>query len=207
MINRPPRRGSWVVISTVRGSLQCTQAGTAVVSWPQVRWWMRAGGRPRRSTTGRPRSSGRAVPGRIPCPCRSRGSAHRGPLLVSLASEDIFLDEPGQPGPPGPCVEYRGPRRGRRSSHPGKYVTHDQGRPRVAEQVGGSGDRAGHSLIPGRVRSCDSASCGPCGVRAATSRPRSGGSDLYAPPRGHDRGRARGRSRRGAPVPLARLEG
>ena len=29
--------------------------------------------------------------------------------------------------------------------------------------------------------------------------PRSGGSALYAPPRGHDRGRARGRSRRGRP--------
>jgi hypothetical protein len=30
-------------------------------------------------------------------PCRSRGTAH-GPLLVSLAGEDIFLDKPGQPG-------------------------------------------------------------------------------------------------------------
>ena len=61
--------------------------------------------------------------------------------------------------------------------------------------------------IPGRVRSCDNASSGACEVRAATSRPRSGGSGLYAPPRGHDQGRARGRWPRGAPVPLARLEG
>ena len=61
--------------------------------------------------------------------------------------------------------------------------------------------------IPGRVRSCDNGSSGACEVRAATSRPRSGGSGLYAPPRGHDQGRARGRLPRGAPVPLARLEG
>ena len=61
--------------------------------------------------------------------------------------------------------------------------------------------------IPGRVRSCDNASSGACEVRAAISRPRSGGSGLYAPPRGHDQGRARGRWPRGEPVPLARLEG
>ena len=61
--------------------------------------------------------------------------------------------------------------------------------------------------IPGRVRSCDNGSSGVCEVRAGTSRPRSGGSGLYAPPRGHDQGRARGRWPRGAPVPPARLEG
>jgi len=61
--------------------------------------------------------------------------------------------------------------------------------------------------VSGRVRSCDNASSGACEVRAATSRPRSGGSGLYAPPRGHDQGRARGRWPRGAPVRLARLEG
>ena len=66
--------------------------------------------------------------------------------------------------------------------------------------------RRGRSL-PGRLRSCDNASSGACEARAATSRPRSGGSGLYAPPRGHDQGRARGRWPRGAPVPLARLEG
>jgi hypothetical protein len=57
------------------------------------------------------------------------------------------------------------------------------------------------------VRSCDNASFAACEVRAATSPPRSGGSGLYAPPRGHDQGRARGRWLRGAPVPLARLAG
>jgi hypothetical protein len=61
--------------------------------------------------------------------------------------------------------------------------------------------------IPGRVRSCDSASSGACEVRAAISRPRSAGSGLYAPLRGHDQGGARGRWPRGAPVPLARLAG
>ena len=60
---------------------------------------------------------------------------------------------------------------------------------------------------PGRVRSCDSASSGACEVRAAISRPRSGGSGLYAPLRGHDQGRAHGRWPRGVPVPLARLAG
>ena len=60
--------------------------------------------------------------------------------------------------------------------------------------------------IPGRVRPCDIASCGARGVRAATSRPRSGESVLYAPRRGHDQGRARARWPPGAPVPLTRLE-
>jgi hypothetical protein len=58
-----------------------------------------------------------------------------------------------------------------------------------------------------RVRSCDNASSGACEVRAATSPPRSGGSGLYGPLRGHDQGRARGRWPRGVPVPLARLAG
>jgi hypothetical protein len=57
------------------------------------------------------------------------------------------------------------------------------------------------------VRSCDNASSGACEVRAATSPPRSVGSGLYAPPRGHDQGRARERWPRGVPVPLARLAG
>jgi len=65
---------------------------------------------------------------------------------------------------------------------------------------------AGCRRIPGRVRSCDNASSGACGVRAAISHPGSGGSGLYAPPRGHDQGRVGGRWPRGAPVPLARLE-
>ena len=60
---------------------------------------------------------------------------------------------------------------------------------------------------PWPVSSCDNASSGACEVRAAISRPRSGGSGLYAPPRGHDQGRVCGRWPRGAPVPLARLEG
>ena len=64
----------------------------------------------------------------------------------------------------------------------------------------------GRRSIPGRVRSCDNASSGACEVRAATSPPRSGGSGLYVPPRGHDQGRARERSPPGAPVPQARLE-
>ena len=66
---------------------------------------------------------------------------------------------------------------------------------------------SGARRIPGRVRSCDNASSGAREVRAATSRPRSGGSGLYAPPRGHDQGRACGRWPRGEPDPLARLEG
>ena len=41
---RPPGPGSWVVLSTVRGSPQWAQVSTAVVSWLQVRLWMRAGG-------------------------------------------------------------------------------------------------------------------------------------------------------------------
>jgi hypothetical protein len=61
--------------------------------------------------------------------------------------------------------------------------------------------------IPGRARSCDNASFGACEVRAAISRPRSVGSVLYAPLRGHDQGRARGRWPRGEFVRLARLEG
>jgi hypothetical protein len=61
--------------------------------------------------------------------------------------------------------------------------------------------------IPAGFRSCDNASSGACEARAATSPPRSGGSGLYVPPRGHDQGRARERWPRGAPVPLARLEG
>ena len=65
----------------------------------------------------------------------------------------------------------------------------------------------GHRRIPGRVRSCDNASSGACEVPAATSPPRSGGSGLFAPPRGHDQGRARERWPPGAPVPLATLEG
>ena len=65
----------------------------------------------------------------------------------------------------------------------------------------------GPRRIPGRVRSCDNASSGACEVPAATSPPRSGGPGLFAPPRGHDQGRARERSPPGAPVPQARLEG
>ena len=68
------------------------------------------------------------------------------------------------------------------------------------------GRDAGRHRIPGRVRSCDNASCGAPAVRAATSRPRSGGSVLYAPRRGHDQGRARAKWPRGAPVPLTRPE-
>jgi hypothetical protein len=69
------------------------------------------------------------------------------------------------------------------------------------------GLRCGAPLNPLRVRSCGNASCGACAVRAATSRPRSGGSGLCALPRGHDQGRACGMWPRGEPVPLARLEG
>ena len=68
-----------------------------------------------------------------------------------------------------------------------------------------AGVATGRSRIPGRVRSCDNGSSGACEARAVTSLPRSGGSGLYAPPRGHDQGRAGGRWPRGAPVPLARL--
>jgi hypothetical protein len=65
----------------------------------------------------------------------------------------------------------------------------------------------GPRRIPGRVRSCDNASSGACEVPAATSPPRSGGSGLFAPPRGHDQGRARESWPPGAPVRLATLEG
>jgi hypothetical protein len=65
----------------------------------------------------------------------------------------------------------------------------------------------GRRRISGRVRSCACASSGAREVPAATSRPQSGGSGLSAPPRGHDRGRARERWPRGALVPVARLEG
>jgi hypothetical protein len=72
-------------------------------------------------------------------------------------------------------------------------------------------DRAGPRFVAAAasrpVRSCDNASSGACEVRAATSHPRSGGSGLYVPPRGHGQGRARERWPRGAPVPLARLAG
>ena len=70
-----------------------------------------------------------------------------------------------------------------------------------------TGVNAGRRRIPGRVRSCDNASSGACQVRAAISRPQSGGSGLYAPPRGHDQGHVYGRWPRGEPVQLARLEG
>ena len=60
---------------------------------------------------------------------------------------------------------------------------------------------------PRPVRLCDDASSRACEARAAISRPRSVGSVLYAPLRGHDQGRARGRWPRGESVRLARLEG
>jgi hypothetical protein len=60
-----------------------------------------------------------------------------------------------------------------------------------------SADRAGHasSRPPASqpVRSWDNASSGACEIRAAIAPPRSGKSGLYAPRRGHDQGRARGR--------------
>jgi hypothetical protein len=68
------------------------------------------------------------------------------------------------------------------------------------------GRDAGRHRILGRVRSCDNASCGARAVRAATSRPRSGGSVLCAPRRGHGQGRARVKWPPGAPVPLTRPE-
>ena len=87
------------------------------------------------------------------------------------------------------------------NSNEGKVPPADrQPGPRRGRDTGAAG-------IPGRVKSCDNASSGACEVRAATSRPRSGGSGLSAPPRGHDQGRARGRWPRDAPVPPARLEG
>ena len=78
-----------------------------------------------------------------------------------------------------------------------------------ARQIAGTfpGSETSAGASPAGVRSCDNASSGACEVRAATSPPRSGGSGLYAPPRGHDQGRDGGRWPRGAPVPLARLEG
>jgi pimeloyl-ACP methyl ester carboxylesterase len=70
-----------------------------------------------------------------------------------------------------------------------------------------AGVARGAAESPVGVRLCDNASCGACEVRAAIFRPRSGGSGLYALPRGHDQGCARGRWPRGVPVPLARPEG
>jgi hypothetical protein len=70
-----------------------------------------------------------------------------------------------------------------------------------------AGSTQGAPANPRPVMSCDSASSGAGEVRAATSRPRSGGSGLDAPLRGHHRGRAHGRWPRGAPVRLARPAG
>jgi hypothetical protein len=70
-----------------------------------------------------------------------------------------------------------------------------------------AGSTQGRPANPGLVRSCGSAFSGAGEVRAGTSRPRSGGSGLDAPRRGHRRGRARGRWPRGAPVRLARPAG
>ena len=141
---------------------------------------------------------------------RTMRSACGGALPASSALRTEPASVPVSFRPPGCSPTTDLARFGMRSSgiQGGKPVRHRQRRPRA------HGGPRGHFPVwkrpqehPGRVRSCDNASSGACEVRAATSRPRSGGSGLYAPPRGHDQGRARGRLPRGAPVPLARLEG
>jgi hypothetical protein len=131
--------------------------------------------------------------------CRSAHAPAIGRELVVRTSsgELLAIAVVGRPSVPSRPASGR---RRDRSAAPVKCV---QGPPTGTTP----GSRYRRRGIPGRVKSCDNGSSGACEVRAATSLPRSGGSGLYAPPRGHDQGRARGRLPRGAPVPLARLEG
>jgi hypothetical protein len=139
---------------------------------------------------------------------RTRAKALYIPAGLVAGGLHLFWSRLGRPGAhplltsPGSAVRsggFRGQQAGPSQAPPSSW-------PR---QIAGTFARFGNvrRSSPGRVRSCDNASSGACEVRAATSRPRSGGSGLCAPPRGHDQGRARGRWPRGAPVPLARLEG
>jgi hypothetical protein len=65
------------------------------------------------------------------------------PLLVPLADEDIVLDQPGQPGREDLAGNPEIMGEVIKPGDPGQHVSHDQRRPRVAEQVGGARDRAG----------------------------------------------------------------